>query len=779
MQMRRALGCVIGALALTAFAGSNAAVDAQNQAQPNDKHNDEVIDVSSAGEADAAVTGSDGAEGVVSREVQPDGSIASNREPLDQAIGGKEREGAWRVVVNDVDGGVTIDRKSRPQQGQSEGGVLFQEEEYEEEDLLLEPSESFLVLEDRIVDEGYTPKVIAELRTMAMARGVSEGEEDADDWAFATAKLAYMQLFEPDVSMDPTDETAFIKALHDLRIAADAGVGSAQGVVAMLELLNVTVPRQKTVGEAYSTPLTRQETQARAEQTLVHLAGADDFVATLAVGYRLLSGRLPLPRNGTDDDINADDQTKTEAACDAALPFFHTCAETNVHAIADEGGERPVEVVRLSDELVGSGAGGFLDDYGFGGGDPQRDENEALHELEYYRSIANNPLDEQYPEAMQRLGEIHFFGDPAAHVAPDHALAAQYFHQAADAGDPLAQANYGMLLANGMGVDQDVPQALVYFERAAQEGEGFAFHGLGVLYFTGTGVPQNVTLALTYFEEAIALGYAESHSFLGSAYLHGDGGVPVDHALAFTHFQAAVDGTSGQSSQPLFNLAVMHYRGIGTPASCVTALPLFRAVALQPDLLSALPFSLVKAYECYKKGDFLRAYLHYRLVAELGDEDAQCNAAFLLERHGEMIFKWRWLGFARPSESEEMQPLREAFALYSQAAALNDSEAVRKTGACFHEPWTGVCPANRTHALERYRLAAELGDAQAEYNCGLMLLTGDGVPRDLPAARSYYADCSGAGFPANVPCVLVLAGLDAVLALETLVQSIWTAASLQ
>lgn len=186
--------------------------------------------------------------------------------------------------------------------------------------------------------------------------------------------------------------------------------------------------------------------------------------------------------------------------------------------------------------------------------------------------------------------EIYFFGDPAAHVAPNHALAAQYFRQAAEAGDALAQANYAMLLANGMGVDRDIPQALVFFHRAARQNEAFAFHGLGVMYFTGNGVPQNVTLALEYFEKAIARGYAESHSFLGSAYLHGDGGVPIDHELAFSHFQAAVDGTDGQSSQALFNLGVMHFQGIGTPRSCSTAMPLFRSVALHPDLYQAFRF---------------------------------------------------------------------------------------------------------------------------------------------------------------------------------------------
>eukprot|EP00644_Phytophthora_capsici_P008540 jgi/Phyca11/111667/e_gw1.20.254.1 len=568
-----------------------------------------------------------------------------------------------------------------------------------------------------------------------------------------------MQLFEPNT--ESSDEQAFIDAIHNLNVAAEAGVQSALGVLAMLDLVGVPDPEKFETPNIQ--PLSRRERIARADKALSGLSAAQDFMATLAVAYGTLSGRILTATEASTDP---------EAACEAALPLYHHCAEENVHIIVDEGGERPVEIVRLSDELLDPYGGGFFDEYGFGGPDPQHDENEALHELEYYRGIANNPMDEQYPQAMQRLGEIYFFGNPAAHVAADHGLAAQYFREAADAGDALAQANYGMLLANGMGVDQDVPQALVYFNRAARQNQAFAFHGLGVLYFTGNGVAQNVTRALGYFENAIELGYAESHSFLGSAYLHGDGGVPIDYKEAFFHFQAAVDGTNGQSSQALFNLGVMHFQGIGTSRSCLTAQPLFRAVALHPDLISGLPFSLIKAYECYKKGDYLRAYLHYRLVAELGDEDGQCNAAFLLEHHGESIMKWEWLGLAKVAQGSNNPPLQEAFSLYSQAAALNDSEAVRKTGVCFHEPWVGVCPSNHTRALERYQLAAELGDAQAGYNCGLMLLTGDGVPQDLAAARDYYAICSEAVFPTNVPCALALVGLDVLQVLQRMWMSV-------
>ncbi|KAK1929476.1 Protein sel-1 1 [Phytophthora citrophthora] len=770
--MARILRYSIAVLSVLAIATSSASRDVQKDKK---QHEHVLAQANDKNPSTIASTGRVNAQQVASWEVKPDGSVSSKNQasiPSTESRAKVERDenGRWRVIRYDVAKEPEIiasvpssqgDIQDKPFDSQDLQDSIQVEEDAAYEDwetdsssqLFLEASEAFVTLEDRITEEGHTPELVEELVRIASTRERSTELETADDWAFAVTKLSFMQLFEPNT--ESSDEQPFIDAIHNLNVAADAGVQSALGVLAMLDLVGVPDPEE--LENPNISPLSRQERIARADKALSGLSAQQDFMASLAVAYGTLSGRI-----STATKVSTD----MEASCEAALPLFHQCAEENVHIIVDEGGERPVEVVRLSDELLDPYGGGFFDEYGFGGPDPQHDENEALHELEYYRGIANNPMDEQYPQAMQRLGEIYFFGNPAAHVAADHGLAAQYFRQAADAGDALAQANYGMLLANGMGVDQDVPQALVYFNRAARQNQAFAFHGLGVLYFTGNGVSQNVTRALEYFEEAIELGYAESHSFLGSAYLHGNGGVPIDYKEAFSHFQAAVDGTSGQSSQALFNLGVMHFQGIGTSRSCLTALPLFRAVALHPDLISGLPFSLIKAYECYKKGDYLRAYLHYRLVAELGDEDGQCNAAFLLEHHSESIIKWEWLGLAKVVEGSKNPSLQEAFALYSKAAALNDSEAVRKTGVCFHEPWVGVCPSNHARALERYQLAAELGDVQAGYNCGLMLLTGDGVPQDLVAARDYYVDCSEAGFPGNVPCALALIGLDMLQVLQ-------------
>ncbi|CAI5720748.1 unnamed protein product [Hyaloperonospora brassicae] len=699
-------------------------------------------------------------------EVQVDGSVFSNEQQQEELQFGRPLDRKKESVLIDEVG------HWEPAVGGDEDDDEGEEEEEEavatEQTaslVLLKASEAFVALINRMEVEGFTAEIVEELEKVVDDRLTNKDPERADDWAFAVTTLSLQQLFEPDAAS--SNEQTFIDAVNNLYVAADAGVQSALSVRAMLDLIGIPDPGE--MEDSTIVRLSRQQKQIRGDRMLSKLLAVHDFTATLAVAYGTLSGRISAPRKSSATDASTD----ADSVCEAAVPLYHTCAEQNVHIIDSEGGEQIVGVARLSDELLYPPGGSFIDDYDIERLNPLHDENAAVHELELYHDIANNPMDERYPQAMLHLADTYFFGNMAAHVAADRELGARYFRLAADAGNPVAQGNYGMLLARGVGVDRDVQQAIVYFDRAARQKEAFALHGLGVIYFTGDGIPQNVTRALELFEEAIALGYIESHLFLGSAYLQGDGDLPVDEKMAFSHVEAAVDDTDGQSSRALFELGVMHFRGIGTPRSCRTALSLFRPVALHPNVLSALPFSLTKAYECYTRGDYLRAYLHYRLVAELGDEDGQCNAAFLLEHYGDRILKWQWLGLAKSTEDSSSPLLREVLTLYSQASALNDSEAIRKTGVCFHEPWAGVCSSNHTRALERYRFAAELGNVQAGYDCGSMLATGDGVPRDLAAARSCYIKCSEASFPANVPCVLALAGLNILLFIEGIVQKIW------
>ena len=56
---------------------------------------------------------------------------------------------------------------------------------------------------------------------------------------------------------------------------------------------------------------------------------------------------------------------------------------------------------------------------------------------------------------------------------------------------------------------------------------------------------------------------------------------------------------------------------------------------------------------------------------------------------------------------------------------------------CFHRSATGPGQQVFTKA-EKYRLAAEQGDAEAQFNLGVMYANGDGVPKDEAEAVRWY-----------------------------------------
>lgn len=558
-----------------------------------------------------------------------------------------------------------------------------------------ELTEEFLDLEKRIDREGFTDELVSQLQALAT---------DQNDM-YAKETLAYMELFEPHAASSSSSAAIgnFTHAFADLRSAADAGVMAAMNTLAMLNLVDFGVPRDAFV--------TTPERHGAAEALLVKLAASGDVASSLAIGYRYLSGTMLSPAIGL-------------RSCDTAVKHYHSCAESNIHTLTDQGGEKPHQIVeRLSEEWLHSSSLVSEDQLA----DPTQ-------RLEYYRTIAADPADPQWAEATEQIGHAYFYGDEAAGVEQDQQLAAQYFERAADAGDVHAQANYGLMLANGAGVPQNNASAFSYLRAAAKQGNAFAHYGLGAMYLVGsTPVEKNESLAVLYFEKAAELGYNEAHTYLGSAYMHGRG-VVQNGSKAFEHFSLAAET---KSSQALFNLGVVQFRGVGTPKSCEQAVHNFRMVALHPDVLSQLPFSLAKGYECYQKRDYLRAFLHYRLVAELGDQDAQINAAYLLENFGDAIFpQQQQAGDSMiPRMGTTKTPLAEAYGLYTQAANLNDTEGIRKTALCFYDEWGGVCERNHSIALERYSLAAQLGDSEAAFNCGLMYAMGDGSSRNLETAK--------------------------------------------
>jgi len=102
-------------------------------------------------------------------------------------------------------------------------------------------------------------------------------------------------------------------------------------------------------------------------------------------------------------------------------------------------------------------------------------------------------------------------------------------------------------------------------------------------------------------------------------------GVPRDYTLAAKYYNLAAQ--SGHILA-IYNLAQMHATGTGMMRSCTAAVELYKTVAER----GKWGLLLAEAHNDHQERRFSQALLKYMILAELGYEVAQSNAAFLMER---------------------------------------------------------------------------------------------------------------------------------------------------
>jgi TPR repeat protein len=87
------------------------------------------------------------------------------------------------------------------------------------------------------------------------------------------------------------------------------------------------------------------------------------------------------------------------------------------------------------------------------------------------------------------------YGDTEAGLkafrAKDYAIAYKEFKAASDQGDAAAQFNLGLMFARGVGVKQDLQEAMRLYHESALQGNAMAQYRLGFRYAHGWGVQQD------------------------------------------------------------------------------------------------------------------------------------------------------------------------------------------------------------------------------------------------------------------------------------------------
>ncbi|XP_023309351.2 protein sel-1 homolog 1 [Lucilia cuprina] len=443
---------------------------------------------------------------------------------------------------------------------------------------------------------------------------------------------------------------------------------------------------------------------------LIHLTLAaldGESLAEMALGYRYSFG------------INV------PASCEKSLSYYKRVAAKVAANVKFSSGPL-VHRVRLLDESENPGS----------------QETEIV---DYYQLLA----DKGDVQSQVGLGQLYYQGGKA--IKQDHQKALEYFTLAANAGNAIGYAFLGKLYLEGSEhIKADNETAFKYFAKAANLGDPVGQSGLGLMYLKGYGVPKDPLKALNYFTMAADQGWVDGQLQLGMMYFTGNG-VKTDYKLALKYFNLA-----SQSGHVLayYNLGIMHAYGIGILRSCAAAVEFFKNVAERGTWSS----HLMKAYTNYKNNNINEAFLIYALLAEVGYEVAQSNAAYLLDRGDVTIFHDR---------NEE---LIRAFYYWKRAAAQGYSAAQVKLGDYYYYGWGTDIDFEMAAAL--YRKASEQQyNAQAMFNLGYMHEKGLGMKKDWHLAKRQYDLAAVTNADAKVPVAIALLKLQLLAKIESIKES--------
>ncbi|EDW68337.2 protein sel-1 homolog 1 [Drosophila virilis] len=433
----------------------------------------------------------------------------------------------------------------------------------------------------------------------------------------------------------------------------------------------------------------------------------DNTLAQMALGYRYLYG------------INV------PTSCEKALIQYKRVAKKVASKITFANGP-VVHRVRLLDEL----------------------ENPGSHETEivdYYQLLA----DKGDVQSQVGLGQLYYQGGKA--IQQDHQKALEYFTLAANAGNAIGFAFLGKLYLEGSEqIKADNETAFKYFSKASEMGDPVGQSGLGLMYLKGLGVPKDSIKALSYFTQAADQGWVDGQLQLGTMYFTGNG-VKTDYKLALKYFNLAT-----QSGHVLayYNLGIMHAYGMGMLRSCPAAVEFFKNVAERGRWSSRL----MHAYSDYKQNRIDEAYMQYSLMAEVGYEVAQSNAAFLLDREEVHVF------------NDRHEELIRAFYYWKRAAGQGYSAAQVKLGDYYYYGWGTKTDFETAAAL--YRKASDQQyNAQAMFNLGYMHEQGLGMKKDWHLAKRLYDLAAETNSDAKVPVAIALFKLQMLAKIESIKQS--------
>lgn len=223
------------------------------------------------------------------------------------------------------------------------------------------------------------------------------------------------------------------------------------------------------------------------------------------------------------------------------------------------------------------------------------------------------------------------------------------------------------------------------------------------MFAEGCGVVQNEEEAVKWFYKAAEQGHAVAQFNLGGAYATGRG-ITKSNGDAVKWYRRAAKQGNGDAQN---NLGVMYYEGRGVPQSYTEAVKWFREAAEQEQAAAQCNLGMM--------------YLH-----GLG----------VLLNHS--VAKM-WL--CKAAKQGNMRARRHLNAVtWAHEVAERGNAVTQLVFAKMREPDHGVAKTAKWHCV-----ATEVGEAELQYNIGLMYCEGRGVAKDEAKAIRQFRKAAELG----------------------------------
>jgi len=261
--------------------------------------------------------------------------------------------------------------------------------------------------------------------------------------------------------------------------------------------------------------------------------------------------------------------------------------------------------------------------------------------------------------------------------------------EAANAGSPPGQWEFGKAFYHGSGLVQDRNEAVAWFLKAAEKGYAPAQFSLGAAFWFGDGADIDYADAMDWFRKAAEQGHADAQFNIGMQYMQPIG-VERDYSKAITWFRKAAKQGHALAQ---FNLGGIYFEGRGVGQ------------------------------------DDAEAAAWYRKAAELGDADAQYILGLMFEN-------------GRGVDRDDA----EALAWFRKAAEQGHADSQFKLGVMYMDGDATIDgDGDYVEAAGWFYLAAEQGNVDAQFNLAALYKNGFGVDQDHTVALYWYREAAKHG----------------------------------